>query len=553
MSRQAEAHTGTPASTWNHVEDSARATDTVVSGVRPDARLGISADARRGTMDDEELEHAKRLVGKTLKEKYRLDGVLGIGGMGAVYRGTHRNGNRVAVKTLHTHLSIRADVRTRFLKEGYTANAVDHEGVVRVLDDDITEDGTAFLVMELLSGETLDGRWERCGHRLPPSEVLDSAYQLLDVLASAHAKGIVHRDLKPENLFITKGDVLKVLDFGIARVQHDVNTHQKTRTGTLLGTPAFMPPEQALGRVSQIDGRTDIWATGATMFTLLSGQFVHAAENIEMLRIMAATTPARKLRDVAPAIPQAIGDVVDRALAFELKDRWGGAREMQDAVVAAHRTAFGGAPPSMKVAPSPRKMAAMAATESSESLSPSRSFGTDPTEAGVEPSRVVPPTVNSTQFAQPSASSGPGFTEHIGADAASPAASSSARRDAAPVAALAKAISTTAGVSQSDEAPSPPAKTAPSAVAPTLGKARMIAGAAAILVLITAGGFFARSRLSAPTSIDKEVASGTPLVQRESVAPSAAPPRCSLLQLPARPPRVWRSRLPASRRHRRRG
>ena len=164
-------------------------------------------------------DFAQSRVGKTLRKRYRLDALIGIGGMAAVYRGAHRNGNRVAIKVLHPELSTNADIRGRFLKEGYTANAVDHAGAVRVLDDDVDDDGTVFIVMELLEGETVDTRWTRSSQRLPFRDVLSFAYEVLDVLAAAHANGIVHRDVKPENLFFTREGKVKVLDFGIARMR----------------------------------------------------------------------------------------------------------------------------------------------------------------------------------------------------------------------------------------------------------------------------------------------------------------------------------------------
>ncbi|HEY2514825.1 MAG TPA: protein kinase, partial [Polyangiaceae bacterium] len=140
-------------------------------------------------------------VGTVVREKWRLDRLLGVGGMAAVFAAMHRNGNRVAIKMLHRDLADVGELRTRFLREGYLANAVEHPGAVSVLDDDATADGTVFLVMELLEGETLERRWERNGRQLPVLEVLSAVDGLLDVLAAAHAKGLVHRDVKPENVF----------------------------------------------------------------------------------------------------------------------------------------------------------------------------------------------------------------------------------------------------------------------------------------------------------------------------------------------------------------
>jgi serine/threonine-protein kinase len=189
---------------------------------------------------------AKRRIGRVLKEKWRLDALIGVGGMAAVYAATHRAGKRVAVKILHQSLAGLPEIRGRFLREAYVANEVDHPDAVSVLDDDIGEDGSVFLVMELLDGETVEERRLRSGNSLPAAEVLWIADKLLDVLAAAHDKEIVHRDIKPENAFWTRQGALKVLDFGIARIR-TLGGGIPTRSGTLLGTPAFMPPEQARG------------------------------------------------------------------------------------------------------------------------------------------------------------------------------------------------------------------------------------------------------------------------------------------------------------------
>ncbi len=291
-------------------------------------------------LTDPLLETAQRRVGTTLCKKYRIDGVIGVGGMAAVYKGQHRNGHRVAVKMLHPQLSLSQSVCARFLKEAYVANAVDHPGAVRVIDDDIAEDGAAFLVMELLEGETLATRHERSGNRLPPREVAEIAYRLLDVLATAHGKQIIHRDIKPENLFITGDGQVKVLDFGIARMSEGAGA-SATRTGSMMGTPAFMPPEQAMGLTRDIDARTDIWAVGATMFTVLSGAYVHETETVEQMIIFAATRPARSLATVAPQVPAPIIAVVDRALGFDRTARHPDARAMQTALGEAYLQAFG--------------------------------------------------------------------------------------------------------------------------------------------------------------------------------------------------------------------
>ena len=286
--------------------------------------------------ESEHVVAAMKRIGTTLAGKWRLHMLLGVGGMAAVFGATHRNGNRVAIKMLHPVLGHSRHLRERFLREGYAANRVDHEGVVRVLDDDELEDGSAFLVMELLSGETLESRWQRAGNRLPLAEVLGVADELLSVLGAAHAKGIHHRDIKPENVFLTNKGRLKVLDFGIAQMLDAMpGSVTTTSTGVALGTPAFMPPEQALGRSREIDGRTDLWAVGATMFTLLTGRFVHLTDSPAEMLVLAATERAPALATVMPHVPVSVAAIVDRALSFEQGGRFADAASMLSAVRAA--------------------------------------------------------------------------------------------------------------------------------------------------------------------------------------------------------------------------
>jgi hypothetical protein len=283
-------------------------------------------------------------LGATLCGKYRLDRLLGAGATAAVFEAADRNGHRVAVKILHPALSFSADMRRRFRREGQLANRVGHPGALRVLDDGVSEDGCAFLVMPLLQGETLKARWDRDGRCLPERDVLLAAHVLLDVLGAAHLRGVVHRDIKPENLFVTDDGDLYVLDFGIARLVETTESESATRTGSSIGTPAFMAPEQALGRRREIDGQTDLWAVGATMFTCLSGAHVHSAETGSECIIYAATRPARPLRSVLPGARPVVQAVVDRALAFRKQDRWADAREMQVAVGEAFAELFGERP-----------------------------------------------------------------------------------------------------------------------------------------------------------------------------------------------------------------
>ena len=285
---------------------------------------------------------ARARLGSVLKDKWHLDALLGVGGMAAVYAATHRNGKRVAVKVLHFELSADPIDRARFLREGYIANRIGHPAVPSVLDDDVAEDGSFFLVMDLLEGQSVLDRWSERNGPLPTTDVLIIADRVLDVLAAAHAQGIVHRDLKPENLFITRDGKVKVLDFGIARLR-ELNPSASISGSATVGTPAYMPPEQARGRLEMVDGRSDLWSLGATMFALLADRHVQTAETINELLLARMTTPVSPLAAAVPGAHPAAARVVDRALAYAQEDRWPGARAMQEAVREAYR-AVAGAP-----------------------------------------------------------------------------------------------------------------------------------------------------------------------------------------------------------------
>jgi eukaryotic-like serine/threonine-protein kinase len=282
---------------------------------------------------DEEAAHER--VGRILNDKWMLEKLLGVGGMGAVYAARHvRNGARAAVKVLHSDLARSEEIRTRFLQEGRAANAVGHPGVVQVIDDDRVADGpdagATYLVMELLDGESLEDRIERAP-RLTERELLEVADAVLDVLAAAHARGVVHRDLKPENLFLAKdpakgGTRWRILDFGLARLlDGNVITHR----GIAIGTPAYMSPEQAGGRSEEIDGRTDLFALGATGFRVLTGRRVHEGDSPVEVVLKMGNLPAPRVRDVAPDVSERVAKIIDRALAFRRDDRYPDAATMR--------------------------------------------------------------------------------------------------------------------------------------------------------------------------------------------------------------------------------
>jgi serine/threonine-protein kinase len=275
---------------------------------------------------------AQKRVGETLNNKWTIDRLIDIGGMAAVYAATHRNGKKVAIKMLHPFIAAHADVRERFLREGYVANQVDHPGAVSVLDDDITPDGAPFLVMELLDGESLDQWMSRTGGTLPIADVLAVADQVLYVLAQFHTRNVIHRDIKPGNLFITKTGVVKVLDFGLARLRDPRFGGAPTQSGIVLGTAAYMPPEQAQGKADQVEARSDVFAVGAVMFRALTGRPVHEGRGATERLLQAMKDRAPSLGLVAPHVPTWVVGVVDKALAFDKNERWSSAAEMRSAV-----------------------------------------------------------------------------------------------------------------------------------------------------------------------------------------------------------------------------
>ncbi|CAN97951.1 Protein kinase [Sorangium cellulosum So ce56] len=272
------------------------------------------------------VDTAAARIGTALNAKWRLDDLLGVGGMGAVFAATHRRGTRAAVKVLHIEFARNAELRDRFLREGKIANRVDHPARVAVVEDDLSDRGEPFLVMELLSGTTLQRLASSAGGTLPLAQVLPVFDVVLDLLEKCHSIGIVHRDIKPANIFVTSTGHVKVLDFGIARMRDP--ERQATRAGLTFGTPAFMSPEQAMG-VSGIDGRSDLWSVGASLFTLLSGKRLNRGRSESESYFLAATQTAPSIATEVPDLPVEIVAFVDKALAFERGGRFQSAAAMR--------------------------------------------------------------------------------------------------------------------------------------------------------------------------------------------------------------------------------
>jgi serine/threonine-protein kinase len=285
-------------------------------------------------MPAEPREHpnAEARVGEVLNGKWQVDRLLDVGGMGAVYVATHRNGRRAAIKVLHARFGRDPEVRKRFLREGYVANKLDHPGAVAILDDDIAEDGSPYLVMELLEGESLSSWLHRVGGRLPVAEVLATAGQVLEVLQVAHAAGIVHRDIKPANIFITAGGYAKLLDFGLARVRDGSISLVPTAQGIVMGTAGYMSPEQARGKTDLVDKRSDLFSLGAVMFRALTGRRIHEKATPFDTTMASMTDRAPSLGSIMLEARPKLVTAVDRALAFEREARWQTAADMFEAL-----------------------------------------------------------------------------------------------------------------------------------------------------------------------------------------------------------------------------
>ena len=276
-------------------------------------------------------------VGKRVRDKWRLVRLLGQGGAGAVYEAVHRNGFRAAIKLMHASQVGDASSQRRFVREARTTNRLHHRGVLRYYDEDVDDDGTPFLVMELLEGETCEERLRRVGP-LPSLVALRVADQVLAVLEVAHKRGVLHRDIKPSNVFLTSQNEVKLLDFGLARVVRAPGEERRSETFLtrfVVGTPAYMAPEQLRGQTFAVNERTDLWAVGALLFVLLTNQWPVDFDLVKLSRSGDRELPSfGKLR---PSAPPALVALVDTALHVDASQRWRDARAMRHALREAQR------------------------------------------------------------------------------------------------------------------------------------------------------------------------------------------------------------------------
>ncbi len=275
------------------------------------------------------------MLGTTLGS-YTLERELGRGGMGAVYTAVHTLlGRRAAVKVLLPELSRNQDIVQRFFNEAKAATAIKHPSIVEIYDFGWAPDGSAYIVMEMMEGESLGTRLQRLG-RLAPAAAATITRQVANALAAAHRAGIVHRDLKPDNVFLVHdvevagGERVKLLDFGIAKLAVD-GAGSRTSTGVIMGTPIYMSPEQCEG-ARLVDARSDLYSLGCMLFEMLAGRPPFQNEGVGGLIGMHLYVAPPTLRSVVPDAPEALDAIVARLLAKPPGERFQTADELAGAL-----------------------------------------------------------------------------------------------------------------------------------------------------------------------------------------------------------------------------
>jgi serine/threonine-protein kinase len=256
--------------------------------------------------------------GEILAEKYRVDQVLGVGGMGVVVAATHLElEQKVALKFMHANAYITEEARNRFLREARIASKLRSEHVARVTDTGVLANGAPYIVMEYLEGVDLSVQLTQHGP-MPLGYAAECIVQACDAVGEAHAHGIVHRDLKPANLFLTQhtdgSPLIKVLDFGISKATQGVDgAMAMTKTGALLGSPLYMSPEQ-MRSLKTVDARTDVWALGVILFELLTGTTPFNADNFGDLLVLVMTSEPSQLHSHKPDMPAEVAALIQRCL-----------------------------------------------------------------------------------------------------------------------------------------------------------------------------------------------------------------------------------------------
>jgi serine/threonine protein kinase len=279
------------------------------------------------------------VIGKHINN-YEVVSLLGEGGMGTVYLALHPiMGRKAAIKVLKPELARDESLVVRFFNEARAANAIRHPNIIDIIDVGLLpDDNVPYMLMEFLEGESLATRLERI-RPLDVDAAVEIAFQTASALAAAHSKGIVHRDLKPDNLFLVPdemvgtGERVKVLDFGIAKLRDDMRgSSMKTRTGAIMGTAAYMSPEQCQGLIEKLDHRTDIYALGIILYEMLCGAPPFLSEgfgDIIIMHVMKEPVPPQQIN---PTVPNDVSAAILRALAKSPDDRFQSMHEFQAAL-----------------------------------------------------------------------------------------------------------------------------------------------------------------------------------------------------------------------------
>jgi hypothetical protein len=279
-------------------------------------------------------------AGQLVAGKFRLDAMIGRGGMGSVWSATHTGlGHRLAIKLIAREFVRSSEALRRFDAEAKAAARLQSRHVVQVFDNGTLDDGTPFIAMELLAGENVS---DRIAHKGPFSlaQSVEVLAQSCKALGRAHAAGIVHRDIKPDNIFLAQepdadGDVVKILDFGVAKMTIGLeNASQVTGTGALLGTPLFMSPEQIRGS-RDCDHRSDLYSLGLVAYTMLTGQLAVGGDSFGDILVKICTEPLPSLLAAAPALPHSMEAWFQRACAREAGTRYQSAQEFIETLRAA--------------------------------------------------------------------------------------------------------------------------------------------------------------------------------------------------------------------------
>ena len=430
--------------------------------------------------DGEVLEEdSGSLVGKALDGQYQIEDLLGKGGMGAVYRARHvLLGDRVAIKVLPPEMRSNTEWLRRFQREGQAARRFRHPNAVTVYDLRTSSDGTIYLVMEYVEGNTLDVELRKRG-RFSPAEAVAVLRPIMSVLNAAHAMGVVHRDLKPENIMIGKATtggepMVKLLDLGIAKLREVAGAEKTGSTnltvaGQMLGTPYYMSPEQ-WGELphdgnSEIDGRADIYSLGCVLYEIIAAKRPFNGLTLAELRRQHVSITPEPLHQAAPDVPESFSRVISRAIAKDRDDRQSTAGEVEQELTAALSAEGISSSPSLSALPSESSGGVSSGVVTSpHQTAATMVTGTDQGTSEIPSQAATMPTV----IAQPKAPANPTIASGIAMQPATP----------------------------------PPARVAPPPFVPEVApqkksSALLIAGVGLVVLLLIAGvgGFFVMSSM----------------------------------------------------------